>query len=301
MKLLLNGCTGFIGKELIKKLKAEDYSLIVLSRNPDKNKPLEDKNIEVLYWDSLNPLPISLLEESNAVINLAGEPIVNKRWSNHQKKLLKESRINTTKNLVKAISMSSKKPAVLINASAVGYYGNIEDEIVTETSKKGIGFLANLCEQWEKEALQAESFGVRVVILRTGIVLEKGGGALSKMLLPFKLFTGGPLGSGKQWFPWIHRDDVINIILYSLQNKDTTGPLNVTAPNPVTMNNFCKTLGHVLSRPSWMPVPALALKLLLGEMSELLLNGQNVIPERALQLGYKFKYPLLEDTLRKML
>ena len=302
MKLLLNGCTGFIGKELIKKLKAENCSLIIFSRNPDKNRSLEDKHTKVFYWDGTDTsLILKHLENTDGIINLAGEPIVNKRWSQSQKQLLRGSRINTTQSIVKALPMATKKLEVLINASAVGYYGNVENETVIETHKKGVGFLADLCEDWEKEALKAKEFGVRVVILRTGIVLEKDGGALNQMLLPFKLFSGGPLGSGKQWFPWIHRDDVVNIILYSLKNKNTQEQINITAPNPVTMEDFCKTLGHVLNRPSWLPMPELALKLLLGEMSEVLLTGQKAFPQKLIEANYKFIYPKLEDALKAIL
>ena len=301
MKLLLSGCTGFIGKELIKQLKAKNFSLIILSRNPDKYSYLKDKNTTVSYWDGtsidsiLNPI-----EDTDAIINLAGEPIVNKRWSKTQKELILTSRIKPTQTIVKALSQANKKSKVLINASAVGYYGDTKSNNIDENYKKGVGFLSDICAKWENEALKAQDYGIRVVILRTGIVLEKDGGALNKMLLPFNFFTGGPLGSGNQWFPWIHRDDVVNIILYSL-NNNTSGPINVIAPNPVTMESFCKTLGRVLNRPSWLPVPDLALKLLLGEMSEMILTGQKAFPKKLLNSNYKFIYPELEGALKTIL
>ncbi len=186
----------------------------------------------------------------------------------------------------------------MINGSAVGFYGPVEQGDVTEETSLGKGFLANLCDVWEKEAESLKNSGVRVVLLRTGIVLERGGGALAKMEFPFKIFAGGPLGSGQQWFPWIHRDDEIGLIEFALTNDKVSGPLNATAPNPLTMTDFCKALGHALKRPSWAPVPAFVLKVLLGEMSEMLLTGQKAMPKAALDTGYVFKYPTADTALK---
>jgi uncharacterized protein (TIGR01777 family) len=202
---------------------------------------------------------------------------------------------------VAAIHRAGSRPSVLINASAVGYYGDVSDREVTEAHPRGPGFLAEVCEQWEKEAQAAESLGVRVVCLRTGVVLEKDGGALPRMLLPFRMFVGGPVGSGRQWFPWIHREDVVGIILFALTHPDLAGPINVMAPDAVTMTEFCRALGRAMRRPSWLPVPSVALKLIFGEMSEILLTGQRAAPKKLLEAGYHFHHPKLDECLSAVL
>ena len=199
---------------------------------------------------------------------------------------------------MQAIFATKVKPKVLINGSAVGFYGSVAEGDVTEETALGTGFLAELCVAWEKETEVLKTSGVRVVLLRTGVVLERGGGALAKMEFPFKIFAGGPLGTGKQWFPWIHRDDEIGLIEFALKNETVSGPLNATAPEPLTMSDFCKALGRALHRPSWAPVPAFMLKLLLGEMSDMLLTGQKALPAKALKAGYVFKYPTADAALK---
>jgi uncharacterized protein (TIGR01777 family) len=201
---------------------------------------------------------------------------------------------------VRAIAKAKEKPKFLLNASAVGYYGPHGDETLTEGSSPGNDFLARICADWENEAKKAEDYGLRMISLRTGIVLGKGGGALAKMVLPFKLFLGGPLGDGNQWMSWIQMEDEIGLILFLLEHPDAHGAINATAPNPVTMSEFCKTLGDVLNRPSWAPVPAFALRLLLGEMAEMLLTGQRVLPAGAQKLGYTFQYPTLLKALQTL-
>ena len=208
-----------------------------------------------------------------------------------------ESRIDSTRAIARAIRQANQPPAVLINASAVGFYGDVPEGRVTETSAKGKGFLADTCSLWEDTAKEAASSGTRVITIRLGIVLEKGGGALSKMIPPFLLFMGGPLGTGKQWLPWIHRDDVIGGILHLLKNTKLQGAVNFTAPETVTMKQFCSELGRALNRPSWATVPAFALKMILGEMSDLFLEGQAVVPEKLEHSGYKFHYSHLNDAL----
>ena len=215
--------------------------------------------------------------------------------------MIVNSRVDATRALVEAIEKAKRKPRVLINASAVGYYGNIPEGDVTEAHPMGEGFLASTCCQWEKESVVAEKMGVRTVLLRLGIVLEKDGGVLRKMIPLFKIFAGGYFGSGRQWFPWIHRDDVVGIILFALDNGAISGPTNATAPRPVTMRDFCHELGKVLKRPSWIPVPGFALKLMLGEMSSMLLGGQKAIPIKLLDNHYSFKFAKLEDALRSSL
>ena len=210
------------------------------------------------------------------------------------------SRIDTTRALVSAIAKANQKPKFLINASAVGFYGPHGDETLTEESPPGNDFLAQLCVAWEAEANKAKEHGLRVALVRTGIVLGKGKGALAKMVPPFKFFVGGRLGSGKQWFPWIHLDDEVGLIKFLIDNEKAEGPFNATAPNPVTMDEFCKALGKVLNRPSWAPVPASLLSLMLGEMAEMLLTGQRALPAAALKLGYQFKYQNVFDALASL-
>ncbi len=302
MHIVVSGGTGFIGKPLLQSLSDNNYHTILLTRHPHSSKPHLLKNIMLEKWDAEKDGPwAQSIDGAQAVINLTGEPIAAKRWTAHQKRILLTSRIHSTKAIVQAIAKAKNKPSVLINASAVGFYGNVPEGDVTESNHAGDGFLAEVCAAWEKEALKASEYGVRVVLLRIGIVMEMGGGALEKMLPPFKMFAGGPLGSGKQWFPWIHRDDIIGAILFALKNPSISGPINLTAPTPVRMNEFCSALGHALGRPSWAPVPGFALKLLLGEMSEMLLNGQKVLPEKLLKAGYKFKHPELGESLRSIL
>jgi hypothetical protein len=240
------------------------------------------------------------VEGADGIINLAGEPIAGKRWTHPQKERIRSSRINATRALVRVIHSAKQKPKFLLNGSAIGYYGPHGDETLTEETRPGDDFLSRVCIDWEEEAKKAESDGLRVIRLRTGVVLGKGGGALAKMVPPFKLFAGGPLGSGKQWMSWIHIEDEVGLIQFLLENHDAHGAFNATAPNPVTMKEFCKTLGTVLNRPSWAPMPAFALRLLLGEMAEMLLTGQRVLPEKAQKMGYAFKYPNLLNALHSL-
>jgi uncharacterized protein (TIGR01777 family) len=273
--------------------------MILLSR---EEQPSTDSAIRFCRWDARTlGAWTEELEASGAVINLAGAAIADKRWGEKQKEILRDSRIHATRAIVQAIERAKNKPKVLINASALGYYGDVPEGDVTETSPKGRGFLAELCDQWEKEARVAEKSGVRTVLLRTGIVLGKGGGALSKMIPPFQFFTGGPLGSGRQWVSWIHREDVVGTILFALENDAISGPVNVTAPNPRTMRDFCRDVGKVLNRPSWLPVPAFVLKLMLGEMSEVLLGGQRAIPQKLLAHHYSFRFSDLSAALMDIL
>ena len=240
------------------------------------------------------------IDGADGIINLAGEPIAAKRWSVAQKAKLRSSRIDATRSLVGAISKANVKPNFLINASAVGYYGPHGDETVTEKTGSGSDFLSRLCVEWEDEARKAEAFGVRVALVRTGIVLAKGKGALAKMVAPFKMFVGGPLGSGRQWMPWIHIEDEIELISFLIENDAARGAFNATAPNPVTMEVFSETLGDALDRPSWASVPPSVLAILVGEMAEMLLNGQRAVPEAASKLGYNFKYPHLAGALKSL-
>jgi uncharacterized protein (TIGR01777 family) len=301
MKIILTGGTGFIGTALRESLTQKEHEVVVLTRQAAKEK---EPGILTRYrlWDPEEGGSWeSEVDGADGVINLAGEPLVGKWWTTAQKQKIIESRVGATQAVVSAIRKAKKKPQFLINASAIGYYGPRQDEEVTEESHHGNDFLAHTCQAWEAHALRAEDFGVRVIRLRTGIVLEKGGGALAKMLLPFRLGLGGPLGSGKQWMSWVHREDLVNLIHFLIEKKEAKGAVNGTAPNPARMKEFAATLGRVLHRPAVLPAPAFAIRMLLGEMAAVLLTGQRVVPKKALGLGYQFRYPKLEDALKAIL
>ena len=250
-----------------------------------------------LQWSPPDLIPPKIISEIDAVVNLAGESIAPRRWTKERKKLILSSRIDTTRALVESIGKSDRRPKVLISASAVGYYGPRDEEPVNEYTSPSLGYLASVCLQWEAEAQKAEDFGLRVVRLRIGGVLGAGGGLLAQMVGPFKFFAGGPIGDGKQWFSWIHRDDVIGIIKYAIENESVSDPVNATAPNPVTNKEFSDALGKALNRPAIVNVPVFAVKLALGELASLLLTGQRVIPEKILEAGYEFKYPTIDEAL----
>ena len=297
MQVLVAGGTGFIGAALCRRLAARGHRVVILTRRPDP--PPQSNGLPVVSWGASRWQ--QLLEECDGLVNLAGESITGKRWSTRQKLLIRESRVETTRRLVSAVAVLPKKPGVLVNASAVGFYGPREDEELDEADAPGHGFLAELCQAWEHEACRAEPLGVRVVRLRIGIVLGLGGGALSKMVPPFRAFLGGPLGSGRQWMSWIHLDDVAGLIEWALTHAEVSGAVNATAPHPVTMHELSQTLGRVLHRPSVAPIPGVVLRLALGEMADMLLTGQRVLPKRAVAQGYAFRYPLLQQALEDCL
>ncbi len=295
MKIVIAGGTGFIGKTLVSRLKSQGHEIILLSRG---DQPSVDSNIRFCQWDGRTVGAwANELEAGDAVINLAGAAIAEKLWTQKQKEILLDSRVHATRAIIHAIEKLTRKPKVLINASAIGYYGNVPDGDITEISPKGRGFLADVCDRWEKEARGAEKFGVRTVLLRTGIVLGKEGGALARMIPAFQFFVGGPFGSGKQWVSWIHREDVVGILLFALENHAISGPINATAPNPLTLRDFCCALGKVLNRPSWLPISSSFLKIMLGEMSEMLLGGQKAIPLKLLGHHFSFRFPDLPAAL----
>lgn len=301
MKIVLAGATGFIGPELTQRLLEAGHQLSVLTRRPAD--PLSHDRVQRVHWDgaSFSSSWANHLSGVDAVINLSGENIAARRWTPLQKNKIIQSRIQSVKALAEAIRNSAQKPKVYLNASAVGFYGNTQDNEITETSPKGKGFLADTCEIWERTVSLISELGIRTIFLRFGVVLERGGGALAKMLPPFQFFMGGPLGSGKQWLSWIHRTDTVRLIEFALQKNELQGPINVTAPNPEKMEDFCRVLGKILHRPSWLPVPGFALKALLGEMSEILLEGQKVLPQKALNAGFVFEFPHLETALKNIL
>lgn len=299
MKLVITGATGFIGSILTDRLWNQSHQVTLLSRKPPREVNVTKK--EWFAWQTgIGGEWQKAVDGADGIVNLAGEPIAGKRWNAVQKEQLRSSRVDATKSLVDAIAKAKVKPRFLINASAVGYYGPHGDDTVTEKTGAGGDFLSRLCVEWEAEAKKAEAFGVRVALVRTGIVLGKGEGALAKMVPPFKMFAGGPLGSGQQWMPWIHIDDEVGLICFLIENEAARGAFNGSAPNPVTMEVFAKALGDVLNRPSWVSVPPSALALMLGEMSEMLLHGQRAVPEAALKLSFSFKYPELTGALRSL-
>jgi len=299
MKLVITGATGLIGSALVDRLWNQFHSLVLLSRRPPTEIGVAKKE-----WFAWTPGAggewEKTIDGADGVINLAGEPIAGKRWSDAQKQKLRLSRIDSTRSLVSAIAKAQNKPKFLLNASAVGYYGPHGDETITESTPPGSDFLARLCADWEAEAKKAEAHGIRVAIVRTGIVLARGQGALKKMVPPFKMYLGGPLGSGNQWMPWIHIEDEIGLLVFLMENENARGAFNATAPNPVTMEEFARALGQALNRPSWVSVPPSVLALMVGEMADVLLAGQRAVPEAALKLGYVFKNPTIVGALEAL-
>jgi len=297
MKILITGGTGFIGSALTRSLTEQGYEVTVLSRNPDSVEKICGPGIKAL--DNLNQLKPE--DTFQAIINLAGAPIFDARWSDARKQIIRDSRIGLTRQLVASMARMAVKPELLISGSAIGYYGDQGDTVLTEQSATNKDFSEQLCTDWENEAKKAEQLGVRVCLIRTGLVLAEGGGLLKRMLLPFRLGLGGRLGDGQQWMSWIHRQDWIAIARLMLTDSSMQGAYNATAPNPVTNSEFARTLAHCLNRTALLPVPAWLLKILLGEMSGLVLGSQRVMPERLLALGFKFQYTDLSSALNQVL
>jgi len=305
MKVAIAGATGFVGSRLVERLHSEGHSVLVLARDSERARRVFPAsaypNLEIVaYTPAESGDWQTSIAGCDSVVNLAGVPIAEEKWTAARKQAILDSRKLTTAKLVEAIALANSKPSVLVSTSAIGYYGTSETAEFDETSPAGDDFLAAVCQEWEAAAQPVKDMGTRLAILRFGIILGKGG-ALAKMLPPFKLFAGGPIGTGKQWFSWIHRDDVVNLILYALQNPQIEGVLNATAPNPVRMNEFCETLGAVLQRPSWLPVPAFALEFLLGDGAKVVLEGQKVLPKGTLASGFQYQYPTLKLALEEIL
>ncbi|THE12848.1 TIGR01777 family protein [Bacillus timonensis] len=296
MKIAIAGGTGFVGKKLTDYLLEQSHEVLILTRNAAKTS--DHPRLHFVEWFKANSAPEIELQEVDAVINLAGESLNSGRWSEARKRRILESRVTATKEIVRILSSLPKKPKVLLNASAVGIYGTSESETFTEeTTQIGNDFLANTVSAWEQKANEASHLGVRTCFLRLGVVLGAGGGALTRMVLPYQFFIGGTIGSGKQWLSWIHIDDVVKGIDFLLQHETVSGPVNFTAPNPVRMKEFGQTAGSVLHRPHWLPVPGFALQLLLGEMSILVLEGQNVLPKKLVENGFSFTFDTVEKAL----
>lgn len=302
MNIIIAGGSGFIGRPLCRALAEDGYQVTVLSRHPIEASGPLDRSIKSMGWNGRTGGDWERsLEGAEAVINLAGEPIADQRWTRDRKQALRESRIGTTRLLVRAFSHLSRRPTTLIVASGVGYYGPRDSTPVTERTAPGSDFLAILSRDCEHEAMQAEQHGLRVVPLRIGIVLGQDGGALPRMALPFRFFLGGPISPGAQWVSWIHQQDLIGLIRWIVKHPNISGPVNAVSPEPVMMREFCATLGKVMGRPCWLPVPEFALRLALGEMATILTTGQRVEPTVALSHGYHFQYPHLEAALHDIL
>jgi len=297
VNITITGASGLIGRRLLKNLGGNGHSLTVLSRHAGTNVP---PGVGVVAWDPMKgPAPEDGVRNANAVIHLAGEPVA-QRWNADVKRRIRESRVVGTRNLVQALSKLRNTPRTLVCASAVGYYGSRADEVLREDSAPDNSYLAEVCAAWEKEAVAAEAFGMRVVRVRTGVALDCRGGALQRMLTPFRMGAGGKLGDGKQWMPWIHLADLAAMFQFAVENE-VSGPLNGAAPIPVTNADFTRSLAKAVHRPAIFTVPAFGLKLLFGEMSEILLASQRVLPAAPEAAGFKFRFPELGGALQDLL
>ena len=301
-RVIVTGATGMIGRALCRALISRDYAVVIFSRDPDAAQAQIPDGAAYVRW---TPGAVGdwagHLDGAYGVVHLAGAPIAGRRWSASYKREILESRVQGTRSIVDAIARADRRPQVLVSASGVDYYGDQGERTVDEQIAPGAGFLSQVCIAWEREALRAEELGIRTVVFRIGIVLDKAEGALAKLLPPFHLGVGGPILPGTQWWSWIHRDDLIGLLLAALEDKRMRGPFNATAPEPVRNRDFAAILGRLIRRPSWAPVPGFALRILLGEMaSPLLIEKQRALPKRALELGYQFRYPQLEPALRSI-
>lgn len=305
MRVAITGATGFVGSRLVERLTEEGHSVLVFSRNAVRARQTfpstQFPNLEVVEYSPLESGDWQQrIAGCDGVVNLAGAPIAENRWTPERKKEILESRKIGTQKIVEAIGRAEPKPSVLVNSSAIGYYGTSETKTFDETNPPGDDFLAQVCQVWEAEAEKVKEVDTRLVILRTGIVLGMGG-ALAKMLLPFRLYAGGPLGSGRQWFSWIHREDLVNLIIKALTQPEMEGVFNATAPHPVRMSELCQTLGEVMNRPSWLPVPDFALEMLLGDAAQVILKGQQVLPKRTQASGFEYQYSTVRQAVEDVL
>ena len=307
MRVLITGGSGLIGRALTHNLTTDGHEVLILSRNPERVSGLP-AGARAVAWDTRTADGWGTLADgADALVNLAGanlagESFFPSRWTTERKRLLRDSRVNAGRAIVQAVEQASRKPGVIIQASGIGYYGALGDEIVTEDTPAGPGFLAQLAaEDWEPSTAPVEAMGVRRAVARSAGVLDPNEGALWRLLLPFRLFVGGPMGSGKQWFPWIHLQDEARALRFLIDHPQASGPFNLTAPYPLTNAGFAKVLGQVMGRPSWIPVPGFALKLAFGEVTSVLLEGQRAIPKRLQELGFEFRFSTAEAALKDLL
>jgi uncharacterized protein (TIGR01777 family) len=301
MRIVITGGSGLIGRAVARDLGEAGYEVVLLTRDTSKVGPLP-ANTRAVQWDGRTAEGWGkLLDADTGILHLAGDPVAEGRWTEEKKKRIRDSRVLTGKAVLDAIRQAKSPPKLLLQGSAVGYYGDGGDEVLTESHPPGDDFLARVCVEWEASTVEAVSFGIRRPVLRTGIVLSREGGALPKMSLPFRFLAGGPLGGGRQWFPWIHIADEVGAIRFLIERQEADGPFNLTAPEPLANRDFSHALGRALSRPSFAPAPGFALRFLLGEMADALLHGQRAVPRRLLDLGYVFRYPEASTALRNLL
>jgi len=301
MRVVITGGSGLIGSALAREMGSSGHEVVVLTRDPSRVGTLPP-GTRAVQWDGKTARGWStLLDEGTAIVHLAGDPIAEGRWTDEKKRRIRQSRVESGQAVMAALQEAKSRPRVLLQGSAVGYYGACGDEMVEESHPAGHDFLAEVCVEWEASTAGAEALGVRRPVLRTGIVLSDQGGALPRMALPFRLMAGGPLGNGRQWFPWIHVADEVGAIRFLIEREDAAGPFNLSAPDPLTSRDFGRALGRVLMRPSFAPAPGFALRLLLGEMADALLHGQRAVPRRLLDLGYVFRYREAVEALRNLL
>jgi uncharacterized protein len=302
MRVFLTGGTGLVGTRLIHRLQKRDDKVVLLTRRPESARERFGPTVTVIEGDPTQPGAwMDAVAECDGVINLAGENLFGHRWNDDFKKQIVESRVKATENVAQALTKSSSRSdgaaRVLVNASAIGIYGPHGDEELTEDSPPGADFLSKVCVDWEQAARAAQEHGARVVTVRIGVVLDKAGGALGQLLTPFKFGGGGPVGSGRQWMSWIHHEDLVGLFLLALDKPAASGPMNGTAPKPVTNKEFAQALGRALHRPAFMPMPGFMMRLLIGEAADVVLKGQRVLPRQALALGYEFKFPTIDAAL----
>jgi len=297
MNYLVTGATGFIGRPLVEELLRRGHSVNYLARSRSQ---LLDSRAAFHLWNPTEDLSLSSVPRLDAIIHLAGEPVA-QRWTEEVKRRIYESRVEGTRQVVAAVGRLQHRPSVLVSASATGYYGDRGDEILTEASSAGTGFLADLCVQWEREASRAREQGIRLVPLRISAVLGAGGGALKKMVPPFRMGLGGRLESGRQWMSWIHLRDIVRLLIFAAENESITGPMNGSSPKPVTNAEFTKALARQVHRSTMLPAPKFALRIVLGEMVDFLFSSERVIPDAAQRAGFSFEHPSLEGALRNVL
>jgi len=301
-RVVVTGATGLIGKALCKRLQAEGYDVVVFAREPERARSAVPGAADYVSWTVADAGPWAAhIDGAWGVVNLAGAPVAGKRWTEARKQEIRDSRVVGTRGIVAAIAAAARKPRVLVNASAIGYYGPRDDTPLDEDAPAGHDFLAGVVADWEAEARKAQDAGVRVAMVRTGIVLDRDEGALAQLKRPYQFFAGGPVLPGTQWVSWIHHADEVGIMLLALQDERARGPINATAPEPQTNRDFSRTLGKVMGRPSLVPVPGVALKLLFGELADTLTTGQRVLPAKAQELGYRFQYTASNAALRQIL
>jgi uncharacterized protein (TIGR01777 family) len=302
MKIIVTGATGFIGRALVEALLERGDQVVALTRGVEKAQEVLGPNVEALEWHAPQPGPwMDAFNGADGVVNLAGEPVGPRPWTQAQKERILASRVDATRAVVEAIKQANPRPSVLVNGSAIGYYGSQGDTVLTEESPNGSDFLAYVVASWERAAMPVTDLGVRLVLIRTGIVLGRGGGALRQMALPFRFFVGGTMGRRGQWVSWIHMDDEVGLIIYALTHDSLSGPVNATAPTPVTMEVFSRQIGQALDRPSWVPMLGTAIELSLGELGRSLLSSQRVLPRVAEASGYRFRHTESGQALRSVL